>query len=236
MLTVIANKKNIIGQEIIIDDKSDCNHIQNVYRLNIGDELRVIDGEFEYITNIINITKKEIKLQIIEKKEDNYSLNINIDVALSILKNDKMNLAIQKLTEIGINKIIPTQTDRVVVKINEKKEKWDVVVKESLKQCKGVKFTKVDPITKLQMINYDLYDKIIYAYENSESSQKIHNIVNEKDKNILYIIGPEGGISEKEVEFLKNIGAIEISLGKRILRAETAAIVIGGILANVYNG
>lgn len=236
MLTVIANKKNIIGQEIIIDDKSDCNHIQNVYRLNIGDELRVIDGEFEYITNIINITKKEIKLQIIEKKEDNYSLNINIDVALSILKNDKMNLAIQKLTEIGINKIIPTQTDRVVVKINEKKEKWDVVVKESLKQCKGVKFTKVDPITKLQMINYDLYDKIIYAYENSESSQKIHNIVDEKDKNILYIIGPEGGISEKEVEFLKNIGAIEISLGKRILRAETAAIVIGGILANVYNG
>ena len=76
-----------------------------------------------------------------------------------------MNLAIQKITEIGINKIIPLKTERVVVKINEKKEKWEIVVKETLKQCKGVKFTEIAPITKLQSINYELYDKIVYAYE-----------------------------------------------------------------------
>ena len=174
-------------------------------------------------------------LKIIKKNKDNYSLNINIDAALGILKNDKMNLAIQKLTEIGINRIIPLKTERVVVKISEKKEKWDIVVREALKQCKGVKFTKIDPVTRIQMINYDLYDKIIYAYENSENSQKIADIVDRSDKNILYIIGPEGGITEEETEFLKNMGAIEVSLGKRILRAETAAIVIGGILTNVYN-
>ena len=107
MLTVIADKKNINGNEILINDRGDCNHIQNVYRLNVGDSLRVIDGEYEYATEITGMGKKEIKLKIIEKKTDNYSLNINIDVALGILKNDKMNLAIQKLTEIGINKIIP---------------------------------------------------------------------------------------------------------------------------------
>lgn len=235
MLTVVAEKENIKNNEIIINDKSDCNHIQNVFRLNIGSVLRVIDGEYEYIAEISNITKKEVKLKIKNKNDDNYSLNIKIDVALGILKNDKMNLAVQKLTEIGINKIIPIQTDRVVVKINEKKEKWDIVVKEALKQCKGVKFTKIDPITKIQMINYDLYDKIIYAYENSDSSQKISNILEDTDQNILYVIGPEGGITAEEVEFLKSIGAIEISLGKRILRAETAAIVLGGILANVYS-
>lgn len=235
MLTVVAEKENIKNNEIIINDKSDCNHIQNVFRLNIGSVLRVIDGEYEYIAEISNITKKEVKLKIKNKNDDNYSLNIKIDVALGILKNDKMNLAVQKLTEIGINKIIPIQTDRVVVKINEKKEKWDIVVKEALKQCKGVKFTKIDPITKIQMINYDLYDKIIYAYENSDSSQKISNILEYTDQNILYVIGPEGGITAEEVEFLKSIGAIEISLGKRILRAETAAIVLGGILANVYS-
>lgn len=235
MLTVIGEKENINGNEIIIKDKSDCNHIQNVYRLNVGDELRVIDGEFEYITKIISLSKKEVNLKIIEKKEDNYSLNVNIDVALSILKNDKMNLAIQKLTEIGVNKIIPTQTERVVVKVNEKKEKWDVVVKETLKQCKGVKFTKIETITKLKNIDYTKYDKIIYAYENSENSKQIHKICEENDKNILYIIGPEGGITTEEVEFLKGVGGIEVSLGKRILRAETAAIVVGGILANIYN-
>ncbi len=98
-----------------------------------------------------------------------------------------------------------------------------------------MKFLKIDPVTKLQNINYDKYDKIIYAYENSQSSKKIYDIVEEKDKNILYIIGPEGGITEKEVEFLKKIGAEEVSLGNRILRAETAAIVIGGILTNVYS-
>mgnify|MGYP003615738101 CR=1 FL=1 len=235
MLTVIAEKENIRNDEIIIKDKSDCNHIQNVFRLGSGDVLRVIDGEYEYITEISNVTKKEMILKIIKKNKDNYSLNINIDAALGILKNDKMNLAIQKLTEIGINRIIPLKTERVVVKISEKKEKWDIVVREALKQCKGVKFTKIDPVTRIQMINYDLYDKIIYAYENSENSQKIADIVDRSDKNILYIIGPEGGITEEETEFLKNMGAIEVSLGKRILRAETAAIVIGGILTNVYN-
>ena len=235
MLTVIAEKENIRNDEIIIKDKSDCNHIQNVFRLGSGDVLRVIDGEYEYITEISNVTKKEMILKIIKKNKDNYSLNINIDAALGILKNDKMNLAIQKLTEIGINRIIPLKTERVVVKISEKKEKWDIVVRETLKQCKGVKFTKIDPVTRIQMINYDLYDKIIYAYENSENSQKIADIVDRSDKNILYIIGPEGGITEEETEFLKNMGAIEVSLGKRILRAETAAIVIGGILTNVYN-
>ena len=234
MLTVIADKKNIVGNEILINDRGDCNHIQNVYRLNVGDSLRGIDGEYEYATEIIGIGKKEIKLKIIEKNTDNYSLNINIDVALGIFKNDKMNLAIQKLTEIGINKIIPLKTERVVVKISEKKEKWEIVVKEALKQCKGVKFTKIEEVTGLQSINYESYDKIIYAYENSRESETLFNMIDVKDKNILYIVGPEGGITEEEVMFLKNKGGIEISLGKRILRAETAAIVIGGILANVY--
>ena len=234
MLTVIADKKNIVENEILINDRGDCNHIQNVYRLNVGDSLRVIDGEYEYATEIISIGKKEIKLKIIEKNTDNYSLNINIDVALGILKNDKMNLAIQKLTEIGINNIIPLKTERVVVKINEKKEKWEIVVKETLKQCKGVKFTKIEEVTGLQSLNYGIYDKIIYAYENSCESETLFNLIDIEDKNILYIVGPEGGITEEEVMFLKNKGGIEISLGKRILRAETAAIVIGGILANVY--
>ncbi len=140
----------------------------------------------------------------------------------------------KKLTEIGINKIIPLKTERVIVKIDEKKEKWDVVVREALKQCKGVKFTEIAPVTGLQSINYESYDKIIYAYEASEESKSIADLFDEGDRNILYIIGPEGGMTESEVEFLKSVKGIEVSLGKRILRAETAAIVIGGILANVY--
>ena len=234
MLTVIADKKNINGNEIKITDKSDCNHIRNVFRLGAGDDVRIVDGEFEYITEIKEISGKEIKLKIIQKNNDDYSLKINIDAAIGILKNEKMNMAIKKLTEIGINRIIPLQTERVVVKINEKKEKWDITVKEALKQCKGVKFTEIAPITKLQSINYELYDKIVYAYEESFENASLADIIDENDNNILYIVGPEGGMTKEETFFLKEKGAIEISLGKRILRAETAAIVIGGILANVY--
>ena len=234
MLTVIADKKNINGNEIKITDKSDCNHIRNVFRLRAGDDVRIVDGEFEYITEIKEISGKEIKLKIIQKNNDDYSLKINIDAAIGILKNEKMNMAIKKLTEIGINRIIPLQTERVVVKINEKKEKWDITVKEALKQCKGVKFTEITPITKLQSINYELYDKIVYAYEESCENASLADIIDENDNNILYIVGPEGGMTKEETFFLKEKGAIEISLGKRILRAETAAIVIGGILANVY--
>lgn len=234
MLTVIADKKNINGNEIKITDKSDCNHIRNVFRLGAGDDVRIVDGEFEYITEIKEISGKEIKLKIIQKNNDDYSLKINIDAAIGILKNEKMNMAIKKLTEIGINRIIPLQTERVVVKINEKKEKWDITVKEALKQCKGVKFTEITPITKLQSINYELYDKIVYAYEESCENASLADIIDENDNNILYIVGPEGGMTKEETLFLKEKGAIEISLGKRILRAETAAIVIGGILANVY--
>ena len=236
MLTVIAEKENIDENngKILIRDKSDCNHIQNAYRLNIDDELRIIDGEYEYFTKIIEISKKEVAVRILEKKEDSYSLNVDIDVAMGILKNDKMNLAIQKLTEIGVNRIIPLKTERVVVKINEKKEKWDVVVREALKQCRGIKFTEITPVKKLAEIDYSKYDKIIFAYENSDESKSLPEIIKKEDKNILYIIGPEGGITQEEVNFLKENKAIEISLGKRILRAETAAIVVCGIIANFY--
>ena len=236
MLTVIAEKENIDENngKILIKEKSDCNHIQNVYRLNVGDKLRIVDGEYEYFTQIIEISKKEVAVKILEKNEDSYSLNINIDVAMGILKNDKMNLAIQKLTEVGVKSIIPLKTERVIVKINEKKEKWDTVARETLKQCRGVKFTEITPVKKLAEINYKKYDKIIFAYENSNESKSLLEIIKQEDKNILYIIGPEGGITQEEVDFLKNNKAIEISLGKRILRAETAAIVVCGIIANFY--
>ena len=233
MLTVIAEKKNISDTKIIIDNKLDCGHIQNVYRLQINDELRVIDGEFEYLTKILSVSKREVVLEIIKKMEDNYSLDVNIDMAVGILKNDKMNLAIQKLTEIGVNKIIPLKTERVIVKINEKKEKWETVVREALKQCRGVKFPKVSEIKKICEINYERYDKIIFAYENSENSKPIFELIDKKDKNILCVIGPEGGITKEEVNFLKEKNAFEVSLGARILRAETASIVVAGIISNL---
>lgn len=234
MLSMVVEKENIKNEYIHIYDKKDINHIINVYRLDINDELRVVDNEYEYISKIFSISKKEVILQITNKFENKYSLNINIDAAISIIKNDKMNLIIQKLTELGIRNIIPLKTKRVVVKISDSKEKWNDIVKESMKQCKAVQKTNITPITMLNQIDFTTYDKVIYLYENSNINLKITDIINENDKNILYIIGPEGGFDISEIEYLKNNNLYEISLGPRILRAETAAITVASIISHNY--
>lgn len=231
MITLVVDKSKISKDRIDIDDKSDINHVLNVYRLKVNDEIRVVDGEKEYLTQIVNIEKKKIILRIIKEKYDIYTLDKNIDIAIGLIKNDKMNLLIQKLTEIGIRNILPLQTDRTVVKLEGKKDKWDIIVKEAMKQCRAIKPTNILKLSKLQNIDFNKYDVVIYAYENSESSENIIEIA-KKYNNILYIIGPEGGLSPDEVNYLSKNNAIEISLGKRILRAETAAIVVAGILAN----
>ncbi|WP_314011124.1 RsmE family RNA methyltransferase [Pseudostreptobacillus hongkongensis] len=231
MLTVIADK--VYDKYIEINDKNEIKHLVNVYRYKVGDKIRAIDYNYEYITEIDQISKSEVILKIIEKNEDKYSLDVNIDLAIGILKNEKMKLLIQKLTELGVRNIIPLKTERVVVRIDEKKEKWDTIVKESMKQCRAIKRTNVELINEIKRLKYENYDIIIYAYENSISSVKLKDIINKDIKNILCIIGPEGGFSIDEIEYLKSKNAIEISLGNRILRAETAAISVVSTISNL---
>lgn len=234
MISVVVDK--IVDNRVEIVNFSDINHIKNVFRKNIGDEIRVVDGENEYICSIENMEVDRIILKVISISEDNKTLEIDITAAISLLKNDKMDLTIQKLTELGIKKIIPISAKRSVVKLDKKKDKWDVIVRETLKQCKGIKATEVSEITKIDKINYSDYDLIIVPYENEENIY-LKNILQKLKgvpKKILYIIGPEGGFEEKEIELLKKNNASVVSLGKRILRAETAAIVTGGILINEF--
>lgn len=235
MITAVVDKNNIKGNIIEIKDKKDINHLLNSFRIKKDDELRVVDGSYEYTTRVIFAEKKLIECEIINKVEDSYSLNVRIDAGLGLLKNDKMELAIQKLAEIGISKLIPLKLERTIVKVEGKKEKWDIIAKETLKQCQGIKFMEIDQVRKLEQLDYKSYDLILVPYECEEELTISQIIDNKKDiKKILYIIGSEGGISKNEIEYLKQQGASVVSLGKRILRAETASIVVGGILANEF--
>ncbi|ADO83496.1 RsmE family RNA methyltransferase [Ilyobacter polytropus] len=234
MISVFVEKENISENIIKITEKADVNHLKNVFRMKEGDQLRVVDGEYEYFCTIVILEKKEITAEINDKKSDEYSSKIRIDAALGILKNDKMDLVIQKLTEIGINKIIPTLTKRTIVKLKGKKSKWDTVSKEALKQCQGVKLVEISEPLKLSEIEYSDYDLVLLPYECAENT-RIKDVLNNSEKTlkkILYLIGPEGGFSEEEVAYLQENNAKVITLGKRILRAETAAIVVGGVLIN----
>ena len=237
MISVIIENENYRENgKIVIKEKNDINHLKNAFRVKIGEKIRGVDGEKEYLLEIIEIEKKEIVAKIIEIKEDEFSSKVQIDAAIGMLKNDKMNLTIQKLTEIGIMKIIPFFSKRCIVKINEKKDKWDLISKEALKQCQGVKFVEIPEPMKLKEINLKEYDLVIVPYE-EDKENNLKNILKKIERNpqkILYIIGPEGGFSEEEIEYLKEENCKIVTLGRRILRAETASIVVGGVLINEF--
>lgn len=234
MLSVVV--KRVYEGHIVVDDDRDINHIKNVFRKSVGDVIRAVDGTNEYLCEIEKIDDKEIKLKIIKKLEDRFSLEVELTAGISILKGDKMDLTIQKLTEIGVAKILPLSAKRCVVKLDKKKDRWDSISKEALKQCQAVVPTTIEEIQKIEKLNLRDYDLVLVPYENEEElyiKDILRNLPKRPNK-ILYIIGPEGGFEKEEIEHLKKNGAMIISLGKRILRAETAAIVTGGVIINEF--
>lgn len=236
MISVIISEENILENKIIIDEKGDVNHLKNVFRVKIDEKVRAVDGEKEYLCRVAELDKKSVTLVIDEIFEDRFSTKVKIDAAIGILKNDKMDLTIQKLTEIGINKIIPLSTKRGVAKVSEKKDKWDLIVREALKQCQGVKPLIIDEVTKIEKLKLEDYDLVIVPYE-CEDEYTLKNLLRKQTKelkSVLYMVGPEGGFDIEEIEYLKQKGANIVTLGKRILRAETASIVVGGVLINEF--
>lgn len=236
MISVIISEENILENKIIIDEKGDVNHLKNVFRVKIDEKVRAVDGEKEYLCRVAELDKKSVTLVIDEIFEDRFSTKVKIDAAIGILKNDKMDLTIQKLTEIGINKIIPLSTKRGVAKVSEKKDKWDLIVREALKQCQGVKPLIIDEVTKIEKLKLEDYDLVIVPYE-CEDEYTLKNLLRKQTKelkSVLYIVGPEGGFDIEEIEYLKQKGANIVTLGKRILRAEKASIVVGGVLINEF--
>lgn len=217
MITVVVEADKVNGDLIIVDKLSDINHVKNVFRKTLGDRIRAVDGKNEYLCQIEKIDNKEIILRILNINKDSFSYEMEIHAGICLLKNEKMDLTIQKLTELGIKKIIPIAAKRSVAKLDKKKEKWDIIMKEALKQCQGISPTYIENIIKLSDINYSLYDLIIVPYECEEQIylKSILKSLKEKPKKILFIIGPEGGFDNEEIDFLRNRKANIISLGKR---------------------
>ena len=226
------NSINIIGEDI--------NHISNVLRMKKEDELQVCNQETgeNYITKITSFTKEKIECEIVKKIDRTIESNVDITLFQGIPKFDKMELIIQKNIEVGVRKIVPVLMERTVVKldektINKKIERWQKISEVAAKQSMRDIIPEIENVIKLKDIEKQNYDIILVAYENEDKNMlksELIKLKNEKDSqyNIAIVIGPEGGISSKELEILKNMGAVFVSLGKRILRTETAGIVMSG--------
>ncbi|MCT4605285.1 MAG: 16S rRNA (uracil(1498)-N(3))-methyltransferase [Marinisporobacter sp.] len=232
-----VDEKNISedNKKIIIDDPEDVKHIGKVLRLVEEDCLEICNGNnHEYIGKIISISKTQIILEILEERSSSTEPKIQVTLFQGIPKSSKMDMIIQKCTELGICKIVPLITERTIVQIKDKKaemkkiQRWQKVADSAAKQCKRGVIPKVtEPISFEKMIeDVSDYDLKIIPYE-QEREVGLKNILNDNKeyKKVAIIIGPEGGFEQEEVVKAQNAGVTPITLGSRILRTETAGFV-----------
>lgn len=235
-----VDRKNILEERMIVSDQEDVKHIIKVLRLTEGSCIEICDGENnEYIGKIVSVSKKEVILDIVEKRESKTEPPIFVTLFQGIPKSSKMDMIIQKCTELGIGQIQPMVTERTVIKLkdeksgNKKVERWQKISDSAAKQCKRGRIPKVNmPISFKEVLDLvSEYDLAIIPYENEEN-RGLKNILrsNNKLKKVAIMIGPEGGFEEAEIIAAKSAGIIPVTLGPRILRTETAGFVALSVL------
>ena len=225
------NKGKIVGEDV--------KHIYKVLRLTEGEEVILNNCEgIEYLAKINEVTKSEVTLDIIEKLDINNESDVEIVLFQGMPKAQKMDLIVQKGTELGIGKFIPVITERVDVKLKGDFKKLDRLNRIALEACKQSKRSIIPDVLKpiefeelLDQIN--TFDLVVVPYENREDygiKALMKDIDKKSIKRIGIIVGPEGGFEEEEIERLKDAKAFIITLGKRILRTETAGFVATSLL------
>lgn len=230
---------NQINEDIINIIGNDVNHIKNVLRINIGEEIYICnkDNSNNYLCKINEFIDNEIKCIIINKVKETTETKNYIHIFQGLPKSDKLEFIIEKCSEIGVKEITPVIMKRSIVKIEnkdrtKKEERWRKIAEVAAKQSKRDIIMKVNSIINFKNIfeNIEDYDIVLLAYEN-EKNKTLKNVLqslnNSKENlKIAVIIGPEGGIDQEELDIIEINNIIPITLGKRILRTETAPIVV----------
>lgn len=227
------SKENMREGNCYLIKDSDYNHIKNVLRMNIGDKFLVSDNGQSHLCTIEKIENDTVIARITEENYNDTSLGINIFLFQGLPKADKMELIIQKCVELGAHAIIPVEMEHCVVKLEEKKKaskraRWQAISENAAKQSKRNIIPKIYEVMSyknaLEMAKS--LDMLIVPYENEKGMTATKEALQKlkKGMNVGIIIGAEGGFSEKEIQSAQKIGANIVSLGKRILRTETAAI------------
>ena len=211
--------------------EEELNHLVNVLRSRIGDTVYVSDNaSYKYKTEIVDINKYEATL-LIKNKEKITGKTPIITLFQCVLKKNSMEFVIQKSTEIGVDKIIPVISERVIVdkiKVAGKLERWQKISDQASRQSMRDFKCKILPPENIYDIKVSGYDLFYIPYEKCHDSKELAGIGNVS--SIGYIIGPEGGFEAGEFKFLKDKKAMEIKFEKSIYRSETAAIYFLSVL------
>lgn len=230
-------QQNQIQDKIIRITGPDVNHIKNVLRMKPGDEIAVsngVDGR-EYRCGILEIQDEQIVCELRFIKEEGVELPSKIYLFQGLPKSDKMEFIIQKAVELGVFEIIPVASKRAVVKLDEKKEKnkrnrWQGIAEAAAKQSKRRIIPQVKGVMSFETaVGYaSKMDIKIIPYELAEGMEDTKAIIGSlrDNQSVAVFIGPEGGFDEREIQAAVQNGLQPITLGKRILRTETAGLTV----------
>lgn len=215
----------------------DVRHINKVLRLKPGDNIILFDNVGnEYKSVILNIGKQVVETRIVSKWNVNRESPVNITLMQALTKGDKMDLIVQKATELGVQRIVPVVTERSEVRNTRKIDRWQKIADESIKQCARNK----SPIVLGEQIFEHAVDKyssdlnILFYEKHDQTNLNDLEKKNLSPGSISILIGPEGGFTESEVSYARNSGYTILNLGPRILRSETTSIVTLAIIQHIF--
>lgn len=227
-------EKGQVGSEYITITGADVNHIKNVLRMKQGEEILVSNKEDkDYLCVILEMGQESVTAEIIEAREGTTELPSKIYLFQGLPKSDKMELIIQKAVELGVYEIIPVATKRAVVKLDAKKEesklkRWQGISESAAKQSKRMVIPRVAGVMSFkEAVAYASgLDSSIIPYEHAEGMRHTKDTIAKMapGTGIGVFIGPEGGFDDSEIELALANNIIPVTLGKRILRTETAGL------------
>ena len=224
MQRYFCNNKN---NDVFVLSNDDSYHIKTVMRMSLNDRIEIVFDNTLFIAEIINLDNL-VNAKVVEVKDEGIKSIPYVIICQALVKEQKMDYILQKSTELGVSEIIPVNTERSIIRINDKKDKkqerWQKVVKEASEQSKKTYIPKVLEVINLKdLVNIECKHKYICSVnEKSTSIKSVLSKVSISD-NILFVIGPEGGFSNNEEKYLLDNGFESITFGSNVLRTETAS-------------
>ena len=216
----------------------DLHHIKNVMRNSIGDQIEVVYENIVYICSIDSL--EPLILHIVTSNKEDKEMKTNLSVAISLVNEQKMDLILQKLTELGVSTIIPLKTERSIVKLDAQKEekkliRWRTICKEACEQSKRTRVPKIEKVVSIRELS-EMNSKLKLLCSLNEFTKPLNCYLGKETTEVLFVIGPEGGFTKEEETFLLAKGFQPVSLGKRVMRVETAAIYVASIINYICEG
>ena len=227
-------QRYFIKNKDMLLEESDIKHIKKVMRMNINDKIEVVYNNKLHICEITSLEPFNIK--VIEKLDEDKKTKIELTVAVALVKEQKMDLILQKLTELGVSRIIPVSMERSIVKLdkerfNKKKVRWESICKEASEQSKRTNIPIIEDIKSIKDLTKEDADlKLVASTKEKEKLLNYYLQSIEDCAKIIMVIGREGGISDQEDDFLLSNGYNRVSFGNLIFRVETATIYVASII------